>query len=65
VGLHRCPECGQRWICLTKECEDEGVDLICPICTARKDDCHPFTRVHYPGAFKAWVASESLYDCSE
>ena len=57
MGLHKCPKCKQHWVCLTKECEDEGEELTCPICTAREIDCHPFTRIKYPGAFAEWEKS--------
>ena len=58
MGLHKCPKCKQRWVCLIHECEYEGKELTCPICTAKELDCHPFSRIKYKGAFAEWEKSE-------
>ena len=55
MGLHRCPDCGNRWNCLALDCDDEGIDSQCQICSGKEMDCDPYTRIGYKGAFNDWV----------
>lgn len=51
---HICPNCKNEWRCKNEECEDDGSYYECPICSARRYDCNPDTRMSYPGAFAEW-----------
>lgn len=57
MGMHRCPECGYTWPCMSEDCDYDGEEANCRICTGRENDCNPDTRMKYPGAFKEWEKS--------
>ncbi len=57
MGLHRCPDCDNTWHCKSEDCDYDGVPYTCPICSGRKFDCNPDTRMQYLGAFKDWEKS--------
>lgn len=54
---HICPNCKNFWRCKSEECESDGSYHECPMCSARRYDCNPYTRVSYPGAFAEWEKS--------